>query len=364
MKNNNEKIRNFINKAKENNTSKKKSYKQTLAYEKKIAKLKVDKDTKTVDMAIEYLNSVNMLVLFGFFNKLGENFKCDFITTEKSISFMSKTLEEGKKKLEEEKKKFKKYIDIEVKEPEERLGFFVSKIIVKGGAVMANVSKENDKYYLNIDDMGIDNIGVYEIINNCTYCRAIKELCEKLDVRVTYIKEAEKKFKINLELIYKIDKKNYPSLSKLLGNGEINHRDRIKSIYEVAEIELYNGLLDVNRREVISITLGNLSKTKKISLSQLTPMINVFCLLGFLEKVKPNEMPNSNSPLKYGKHTSIFYIPEVTENTLKQAKEKVIIVGSKTAFNAGVKRTSLNRKSELKVRLKTSVFKKYQAFSS
>lgn len=93
-------------------------------------------------------------------------------------------------------------------------------------------------------------------------------------------------------------------------------------------------------------------------------MINVFCLLGFLEKVKPNEMPNSNSPLKYGKHTSIFYIPEVTENTLKQAKEKVIIVGSKTAFNAGVKRTSLNRKSELKVRLKTSVFKKYQAFSS
>ena len=332
MKNNNEKIRNFINKAKENNTSKKKSCKQTLAYKKKIEKLKVNKETKTVRMAIEYINSVNMLVLFGFFKKLGEIFECDFITTEKSISFMSNTLEEGKKKLEEEKKKFKNF-SVEIKEPEERLGFFISKIIVKGETVTANVSKEDDKYYLNIDDMGIDNIGLYEIINNCSYCRAIKELCEKLDVRVSYIKEAEKKIKNNLELIYKIDKKNYPSLSKLLGNGEINHRDRIKSIYEIAETELYNGLLDVNRREVISITLRNLaenlSKTKKISLSQLTPMINVFCLLGFLEKVKPNEMPNSNSPLKYGKHTSIFYIPEVTENTLKQAEERADILLNK-----------------------------------
>lgn len=47
-----------------------------------------------------------------------------------------------------------------------------------------------------------------------------------------------------------------------------------------------------------------------------------------------------------------------------RAKEKVIIVGSKNAFNQGIKRTSLDRKSELKVRLKTSVFKKYQAFLS
>lgn len=47
-----------------------------------------------------------------------------------------------------------------------------------------------------------------------------------------------------------------------------------------------------------------------------------------------------------------------------RAKEKVIVIGSKKAFNEGVKRTSLDRKSELKVRLKASVFKKYQAFSS
>ena len=66
-------------------------------------------------------------------------------------------------------------------------------------------------------------------------------------------------------------------------------------------------------------------------------MINVFCLLGFLEKVKPNEMPNSNSPLKYGKHTSIFYIPEVTENTLKQAEERADILlnkGTRTTISS------------------------------
>lgn len=46
MKNNNEKIRNFINKAKENNTSKKKSCKQTLAYKKKLKNLKLIKILK------------------------------------------------------------------------------------------------------------------------------------------------------------------------------------------------------------------------------------------------------------------------------------------------------------------------------
>lgn len=43
-----------------------------------------------------------------------------------------------------------------------------------------------------------------------------------------------------------------------------------------------------------------------------------------------------------------------------RAKEKVIIIGNKEAFNEGVKRTSLNRKSELKVKLKTYVFPKYK----
>lgn len=341
MKVNNKKIRNFINKAKERNNLNKKNYVDRLNYKKKIEELELNKETKFIKMAIEYINSVNMLMLFGIFRSLGETFICDFLTVEKRISFISNSLEEGEKKLDKEIKLLGRNKIIEIKNPEKRLGFYVWEIILKGDEIKANVSEKNGKYYLNIDDMGIDNIGFYEIVNNCSYCRAIKELCEKLDVRVTYIKEAEKKFKNNLELIYKIDKKNYPYLSKLLGDGKINHRDRLTNIYDIAEIELYNGLLDVNEREVISITLRKLveilSETKKISLAQLTPIINIFCLLGFLEKVPSNEMPNSFSPLKYGKHTSIFYIPEVTENTLKQAEERADILlnkGTRTTISS------------------------------
>lgn len=350
MKADNEKIRNFINKAKEKDNPNKEKYKERLNYKQKIKKLELNKKTKSVSMAIEYINSVNMLVLFGIFNSLGETFNCDFITTEKNISFISDTLEEGKKKLAEERKHLGKYDVIEMKGPEERLGFFVSQIVVKGDNVKAYISKENDKYYLNIDDMGIDNIGVYEIINNCSYCVAVKELCEKLKVKVDYIEKAKNKFKNNMELLYKIDKSSHPSLSKILGNGKINHRNRLKSIYEIAETELYNGLLDVNKREVISIPLRNLaenlSKENKISLAQLTPMINAFCLLGFLEKVKAGDMQDSFSPLKYGKHTSIFYIPEITENTLKQAEEradKLLNDGIRTTVSSFTKYACLRK---------------------
>lgn len=350
MKADNEKIRNFINKAKEKDNPNKEKYKERLNYKQKIKKLELNIKTKSVSMAIEYINSVNMLVLFGIFNSLGETFNCDFITTEKNISFISDTLEEGKKKLAEERKQLGKYDVIEMKGPEERLGFFVSQIVVKGDNVKAYISKKNDKYYLNIDDMGIDNIGVYEIINNCSYCVAVKELCEKLKVKVDYIEKAKNKFTNNMELLYKIDKKSYPFLSKILGNGKINHRNRLKSIYEIAETELYNGLLDVNKREVISIPLRNLaenlSKENKISLAQLTPMINVFCLLGFLEKVKAGDMPDSFSPLKYGKHTSIFYIPEITENTLKQAEEradKLLNEGIRTTVSSFTKYACLRK---------------------
>lgn len=299
-------------------------YRKRLGNKDEIQKLAVNKMVKDKQEAINIIEKVDMLRLFGIFFHLNEEFECDFIKSQYKISFLSSSEEDAKNKLEEEKKAFNENEVIEIRSYE-RFNCIITDIYLKGHNTKAIITKYKDKYILNVGDIQLNNINIYSMIMNCDSNQAIKELCELLAIEIEEIERIRRKYNDNLRFLDeldKLDKKEYENLFQLLRKGKLNYFNNLGILINSGLDRLYvHNELYSNKDKVISIgnrKLAEISPQKKSSVNQI---INVLSVLGFLEKIKKKDTDISYKS-KEVNDISIYYIPEFNKYLLDIAEER------------------------------------------
>lgn len=299
-------------------------YRKRLSNKYEMQKLAVNKMVKDKQEAINIIEKADMLRLFGIFHHLDEEFECDFIKSQYKISFLSYLEEDAKNQLEEEKKAFNKNEVIEIKSYK-RFNGIITDIYLKGHNTKAIITKYKDKYILNVGDMQLNNINVYSMIMNCNSNQAVKELCELLDIEIEEIEKVRRKYNENLKFLDeldRLDKKEYMNLFELLRKGKLNYFNNLRILINAGLDRLYvHNELYRNKDKVLSIGNRKLSEISPQKKSTVNQIINVLCILGFLEKINKKDTDISYKS-KEVKDISIYYIPEFNKYLLDIAEER------------------------------------------
>lgn len=303
-------------------------YRKRLNDKNAMQKLVVKETVRNKQEAINIIEKVDMLRLFGIFHHLDEEFECDFIKSQYKISFLAKSEEEAEEKLKEEKKALNEDEIIDIK-PYKRFEGIVTDIYVRGHNTKVIVTKYKDKYILNVGDMQLNNINLYSMIMNCDANQAIKELCELLEIKVEEIEEIRRKYQNNLKFLDeldRLDKKEFQKLFELLRKGKKNYFDNLRILINAGLERLYvHNECNNNKIKVFSIGIRKLAEISPQEKSTLSSIVNVLCVLGFLEKVQKKDT-DIDYRSKNVKDIGVYCIPEYNEHLLKVAEERANIL--------------------------------------
>lgn len=319
-KNYDKQVKNFIEEIQNNFDFKNSIYRKNLDDEERIKKhdLEVDKTVKNIEYAIMEIEKVNMSNLYEL--PFNQEFECEFIRNNKKISFLANNKEEAEKILEEERKKLKYKKDAIKINTYERFGFLITEILLEGSIGTAKVIKSHEKYFFKANGMNLNNINMYSLIRGCDSKIAIEELCELLRITIVEVEEIKEKYKYNIEYLKKINKKEYPNICELLKKGKINYIDDLQDILNYALQIAIKHNKDVKEREVFSVSLRALADSLRGKKSRLLQVLNAFCILGFIQKVRKRD-----TDIKFisaqPKDISIFYIPKYDIEILKKAEK-------------------------------------------
>lgn len=164
--------------------------------------------------------------------------------------------------------------------------------------------------------------------------KAIKELCGLFDIKIRYCMEQEEKYNFNIDKIYDKEyiKTNYSALYKYISR----YLYILEELLEEGKKNIISTKFSFSGESVFFCSGNSLhaklkEKRKNIltidpkSQNQLSKIINLFCILGLILKLKNNEVPMEmrRKPRKNEKFQNYFIVRKYTEYDFVKSEEIV-----------------------------------------
>lgn len=185
-------------------------------------------------------------------------------------------------------------------------------------------NKQSKSYYISVsrkDDetnsINFNFIEFYSMLANLTKGEAIKQIIELLDITVLEIQSKIDVYNKNIQIM-KNDIINYTYLYKLIKK----HINLMIVMLNLACERCYQ-VKSTNSIGDIIITVKELAENINKSSSTITPYLNAFCVLGFIEKKPLNryhQKNNRNDIISY----TIFEITEEKLNNAEIIAKKIV----------------------------------------
>lgn len=232
-------------------------------------------------------------------------------------------------------------------ELDEKLGCDFSCILFKG--YWASINQQNGyyKYFTKTSDkktrIVLGLIDIVEIVYDCNFTQAIITTCRMLNIKVhevDWIIEQVKKYQCNLDLLRNneyILKMDYSALHKYINKHlyllvELN-RIGLEHILSLNESVGEESVFFVSTR-FLQDKLKEKGYIKKLAI--ITSTINMFCVLGLVNKVQGNMIPDNlreravEEKGKKGNNfmVSFYVVPKITEETLEVAEDRANLLKS------------------------------------
>ncbi|MFL0250634.1 hypothetical protein ACJDT4_09400 [Clostridium neuense] len=295
--------------------------------------------------AVELLKTLDIRQILNIGVKLNVPFESKiFFNVEELEGKLCDTEEEAKIAIEDLKLNGKTILLYSIKQT--KFKKWTYKVTYKKENERVYINKVNGKYKLffkrneevdrGVEEESFDILNLYEIImdEKDTY-QCIKQLCTLFNIKIKYCIDQEKKYNFNVKIMLDKDymKNKYKNLYKYInrylhileeilevGSKNINHSMNNfmgENVFFCSGRELSERLKEKNK-----IDLNVKTKTQ----SQLSKIINVFCILGLLIKLRNDQVPDNmwREPKKNNKFQNYFIVKRYTDNDFNEA-EKIVI---------------------------------------
>ncbi|AGX43915.1 hypothetical protein [Clostridium saccharobutylicum] len=290
--------------------------------------LVINKEINTIEEAIGLIHQVDFRYIFGLDVLMEEPFACEFINSERRISLAFTTEEKANVGVEKEMERFKgKEIIVS---SYERFGMYIKELVVSGENTEAWItynltrnkylymvgSKKEDNPYVIIS---FDILDLCQIFMKCDISKAIQGLCELLGIRIKEFEEVRGRYERCKSFVRNnLTKDKFPILFELIGE----QIPKLETIFEEGIDKLYyHG--ESKEGMVFSASMQYLADTMGKRKSTINPIVNIFALLGLLQK------PDVRSGI-YGKgcnnDITYYYIPEYNNEIFQKAEQLAMIL--------------------------------------
>ncbi|CDM68427.1 hypothetical protein CM240_1263 [Clostridium bornimense] len=204
------------------------------------------------------------------------------------------------------------------------------------------INKINDKYYMffkrlkNEEEEKFDLINLYEIImttpNTIT---AINELCDILNIKIKYVEQQKDKYYSNKLFLSTYLETEYKILSKYINK----YRFVLDELLEQGEKNIYMDEYSFKGenvffagseyiRDILNKKNENNKMIRKIEQDKVTRAINVFCTLGFIEKLKKEDVPikMQKNNYEYKKGLNYYIVYKYNHKLFENAEKRVLVL--------------------------------------
>lgn len=314
--------------------------------------------------AIKLLKTLDIRKIFDLDVKLNVPFKSKiFFNVKDTKGAVYNTKEEVENKIEEMKADGKKIIDYQLKQNKFGKWTYMITYITDGKMVYINKLK-NDSYRLffkrndgldrGVEEENFDIINLYGIIMDIKEGdkEIVKQLCRLFNITMKYIIEQEEKYDFNIDMISnkKYIKSNYPILYEKIcdylyileevlefGKSFVKYSDISfdgESAFGYRLEDLHKNLKEKNK--------SNLTIDPK-NTGKLSVIVNIFCALGLLRKLRKKEVPKlidiGLNGDKINNYPNYFIVKKYRDIDFIEAEKRIV----KLKAN-GVSVTSFGRK--------------------
>lgn len=305
------------------------------------------------DEAVELLKTLDIRELFDIDVKLNIPFKSKiFFDLEEVEGGLYNTIQEAKMEIEADEVNGKKIIDFKLEQTRFKKWTYSAKYNIGNKKVYINTINKKYKLFFKrnegvdrgIQEESFDIINLYEIIMGIedTY-KTINQLCLLLNIQIKYTIEQNEKYDFNIDIIsnrkYLQDnyKKMYDYIGKylyileeILEEGKRNIESSRNSFSGENIFFYYGEKLHNNLKEKNKVNLLIDPKTQ----GELSTLINAFCVLGLIRKLKNNEVPQKmKRELKNGrKFCNYFIVNKYNEHDFNYA-EKIAMKLNKSGIS-------------------------------
>lgn len=259
--------------------------------------------------AINIINSINLFSCLNLNAEIGERDKLIY-----PLNYIYYQIYANSKK--EVENEFNNSMDEIIILPTEECTIFeVYKI--KESEYKIYYSKKNNEYFISIHDKGKEEFNIkynfldlYCVLLNLNKKEAIYELINLLNIEVLDVKEIVSMYKSNIDILENRIQ-IYKGLYKYIGKA-------IPVLIEILKIALLECYFHTEDKALGYIFFSQRFLAQRCNLTQstITPYINGFCLMGFINK-KEEEATDDN----YKNKTSIYRINQFTEDLFCNAEE-------------------------------------------
>lgn len=281
-------------------------------------KLYYDIKVNTLEEAKIKIKEMNLSFIFGIPTKLDEEFCIDVLRNDYQILVTADTkadidIEIDRKKNEIEDEEI---LSVEVYE---RFQKFVGIINVKGKPLIAKVIDNFGEYVIYLEDgRNLDMISLTQKVFNCDYYEAMEHLCTKFNIKVSGYEEVSDKYISNISILEKMKNNDNTCLHAFLGK----HIDTLVKVQQYFLDRVFLHAIDDKGRLVKTASNRDIADNIGIKVGTLNPILNAFCILGFLEKIDKSKVDVNYRSL-YGKDITVFYVHKITDYLLDEAKKRI-----------------------------------------
>ena len=302
-----------------------------------------DKVVESYDKAVELLKTIDIREIFNIAMKLNVPFESKLFP--KIEEWEGQEFDSEQEAIEALRKKSENKRILISKIVKTKFNKYKYNVIYTLQNRMVYINEINEQYRLFfkrnkgvarvVEEESFDIINLYEIIMDVgnTY-KAIKELCGLFDIKIRYCMEQEEKYNFNIDKIYDKEyiKTNYSALYKYISR----YLYILEELLEEGKKNIISTKFSFSGESVFFCSGNSLhaklkEKRKNIltidpkSQNQLSKIINLFCILGLILKLKNNEVPMEmrRKPRKNEKFQNYFIVRKYTEYDFVKSEEIV-----------------------------------------
>lgn len=295
------------------------------------------------DEAVELLKTLDIREILNIDVKANVPFESKiFFIIEEFDGELCDTKEEANMAIKAMELDDKKILSFDIKQ--NKFEKWQYNVMYTSGGRKVYINKINGQYRLffkrnigvdrGIEEECFDIINIFEIIGieEDTY-KTIKYLCALFNIGIRYCIEQEEKYDFNMDRIYdtKNIKINYPILFEFIEK----HIDVLLLILEDGKNKINTERNSYNGENVFFCSGRHLERKfkkkfeerlviKNKKQNQISKLINTFCCLGLLTKLKKDEVPKNMYKVQKGMRVANYFIvKKYTEDVFIKAQEIV-----------------------------------------
>ncbi|MDY6228044.1 MAG: hypothetical protein SPH93_10335 [Clostridium sp.] len=303
-------------------------------------KLYTNIEVNTLEEAKMKIKEMDLRFIFGIPTKLDEEFCIDVLRNDYQISFTADTKAEIDIEIDRKKNEIKdeEILSVEVYE---RFQKFVGIINVEGKPFIAKVIDDCGEYVIYLENRrNLDIISFAQKVFNCDYYKAMQYLCTKLNIKVSGYEELSDKYISNIYLLEKMKNNGNTCLHVFLGN----HIETLVKVQQYFFDRVFLHVIDDKGKLVKTASNRDIAEKIGMKFGTLNPILNAFCVLGFLEKIDKSKV-NVNYKSLYANDITAFYVYKITNDLLNEAEKRaeLLLNQNKVTISKLTKATCLKK---------------------